>query len=96
MDPRVKVPSSAVDQQFKLSMRLYEAMNRTHDRLRMAAGADGPAAGSQSAGVARALSLYRQLTEIYNVIQGADAMPSSQAMRQAEELLQEADGLGDL
>jgi photosystem II stability/assembly factor-like uncharacterized protein len=31
MDPRVKTPPSALDQQFKLSMRLYEAINRTFD-----------------------------------------------------------------
>jgi photosystem II stability/assembly factor-like uncharacterized protein len=31
MDPRVKTPPSALDQQFKLSMRLYGAINRTFD-----------------------------------------------------------------
>jgi photosystem II stability/assembly factor-like uncharacterized protein len=31
MDPRVKTPPSALDQQFKLSMRLYEAINRAFD-----------------------------------------------------------------
>ena len=31
MDPRVKTPPSALDQQFKLSMRLYDAINRTFD-----------------------------------------------------------------
>ena len=31
MDPRVKTPPSALDEQFKLSMRLYEAINRVFD-----------------------------------------------------------------
>ena len=31
MDPRVKTPPSALDQQFKLSMRLYDAINRVFD-----------------------------------------------------------------
>ena len=31
MDPRVKTPSSALDQQFRLSMRLYDAINRLFD-----------------------------------------------------------------
>jgi hypothetical protein len=31
MDPRVKTPASALDQQFTLSMKLYQAINRLFD-----------------------------------------------------------------
>jgi photosystem II stability/assembly factor-like uncharacterized protein len=99
MDPRVKTVSSGLDQQFKLSMRLYDAMNRTYDRIRATTGVAGSAAatsGSHSEALERARELHHQLTEIYNVIQGADVAPSTQAVRQAEELLQKAEALGDL
>jgi hypothetical protein len=88
-----------LDQQFKLSMRLYGAMNRTYDLIRATTGVAGPAAatsGSHSEALERARELHHQLTEIYNVIQGADVAPSTQAVRQAEELMQAAEALGDL
>jgi photosystem II stability/assembly factor-like uncharacterized protein len=99
MDPRVKTASSGLDQQFKLSMRLYAAMNRTFDLIRSRTGGTGPApetSGSHTDALERARAVHSQLTEIYHVIQGADVAPSAQAVQQAEELLQEAEALGDL
>jgi photosystem II stability/assembly factor-like uncharacterized protein len=99
MDPRVKAVSSGLDQQFKLSMRLYAAMNRTYDLMRSTTGGAASApttSGSHTEALERARDLHHQLTDIYNVIQGADVMPSPHAVRQAEELLQEAEALGDI
>jgi hypothetical protein len=79
-------------------MRLYAAMNRTYDLIRSsgAAGSASATAGSHTEALERARELHRQLTQMYNVIQDADVMPSMPAARQAEELLQEADALGEL
>ena len=76
MDPRVKTPPSGLDQQFKLSMRLYDAINRTFDL------------GN------RGRSLHGQLLQLYSAVQGADAAPSSAVVRQADELMKEAEALG--
>jgi hypothetical protein len=99
MDPRVKTPSSGLDAQFKLSMRLYDAVNSMYDRLRSTAAVVGSAAASpdtHTAAVERARRIHARLLEIYEVIQGADAPPVPHAVRQAEELLQQAQALGDL
>lgn len=75
MDPRVKAPPSALDQQFRLSMRLYDAINRIFDLGE------------------RARPLHARLLQLYTVVQGADAAPTAQMVRQAEELLKEADAI---
>jgi photosystem II stability/assembly factor-like uncharacterized protein len=79
MDPRVKAPPSALQQQFTLSMRIVPAMNRLFD---LGAAND------------RARALHSQLLQIYNTLQGADVAPASQVVRQAEELLKETESLG--
>ena len=79
MDPRVKTPPSALHQQFTLSMRIVPVMNRLFDL---------------GAANERARTLHGQLLQIFNVLQGADAAPASQVVRQVEELLKEADDIG--
>lgn len=79
MDPRVQATPSALDQQFRLSLRLYETINRVSTL-------------SRSNGHARALQ--GQLLQIYNVVQGADDAPTTQTVRQAEELIKEAEAVG--
>jgi hypothetical protein len=76
MDPRVKTTPSVLHQQFTLSMRIVPVMNRLFDL----------AATSE-----RARTLHGQLLQIYNALQGADVAPAVQVMRQAEELLKDAE-----
>ena len=74
-------------------------MNRAYDLIRSASGDTGSAGGSPGSdtrGLDSARQLHRQLTGIYTVIQGADATPSTSAVRQAEELLQQAEAIGSL
>jgi photosystem II stability/assembly factor-like uncharacterized protein len=79
MDPRVEAPPSALQQQFDVSMRLVRAVNRMFDA---------------SPGSERARTLHAQLLQIYNAIQGADAAPAAAALRQADELIREAEAAG--
>jgi hypothetical protein len=79
MDPRVKSTMTQLDQQFTWSMRLVPVINRLFDL-----GASNE----------RARSLHGQLLQIYNAIQGADVAPSLSVVRQAEELLKEAESIG--
>jgi hypothetical protein len=79
MDPRVKTTPTALDQQFTLSMRLVPVINRLFDL-----GATND----------RARSLHQRLLQVYNAIQGADVAPSSPLVRQADELLKEAESVG--
>ena len=80
MDPRVKTSPSALDLQFTLSMRIVPVLNRLFD-----------AAGSSD----RARALHGQLLQIYAAIQGADVAPALPLVRQAEELLQESEGISE-
>ena len=80
MDPRVRTSPSALDLQFTLSMRIVPVLNRLFD-----------AAGSSD----RARTLHGQLLQIYAAIQGADVAPALPLVRQAEELLQESEGISE-
>jgi hypothetical protein len=75
MDPRVKATPTALDQQFTLSMRIVPVLNRLFDR---------------AASDEQARALHAQLLQVYGAIQGADAAPTAALVRQAEELLKEA------
>jgi hypothetical protein len=75
MDPRVKTPPSALDQQFTLSMRIVPVLNR----LFVAGAADE-----------RARALHAQLLQVYGAVQGADTAPSSALVQQAEALMKDA------
>jgi hypothetical protein len=79
MDPRVKTTLTGLDQQFRLSMRIVPVLNRLFDL----------AASNE-----RARTLHTQLLQIYAAVQGADVIPSSQLVRQAEEILKEAETIG--
>jgi hypothetical protein len=79
MDPRIKTKPTALDQQFTLSMRLVPVINRLFDL------------GATSN---RARSLHQQLLQVYNAVQGADVAPSSALVREAGELLKEAESVG--
>jgi hypothetical protein len=78
MDPRVRTTPSALDAQFTLSMRIVPVLNRLFD---LSATNEG------------ARALHGQLLQLYNAVQGADAAPPSQVVRQVDELLKESDAV---
>jgi photosystem II stability/assembly factor-like uncharacterized protein len=75
MDPRVKTTPTALDQQFTTSLQLVPTISRLYD---------------MSAKNERARTLHGQMLQVYNALQSADVAPTTQALRQADELLKEA------
>ncbi|MFH1764051.1 MAG: hypothetical protein ABIF09_07665 [Gemmatimonadota bacterium] len=78
MDPRVTTPAADLQQQFELSLGLYEGMARL-----MAAAEDDPSGGTAYMG------LHGRLSSLYNVLQGSDGIPTSQAVSAVREVLAE-------
>ena len=97
MDPRVRTPREGLEQQFTLSMRLYEAIGRVHDEIvRLEPGqlslparpGDVAVGASSSAGPVVALRrLHQQLLDIYATVQEADVVPTRAVVSAAETLL---------
>jgi len=69
MDPRVVTSASELRHTFELSMALYEGMAR----LTEASERDGSGRGEL-------LGLHRELSSLYNVLQGSDGVPTTQAV----------------
>jgi hypothetical protein len=78
MDPRVTTPAAALQEQFDLSMGLYHGMTELVE-----AAEEDPARGAAFMG------LHRRLSSIYNVLQGSDGVPTTQAVAAVREALQE-------
>ncbi len=74
MDPRVKTPAAGLEQQLSLSLRLANLMDQDYDAL-MRSRTD------------TALSrLSGELARVYEVIQGSDNAPTTQAVAAVDEL----------
>ncbi|HYT66175.1 MAG TPA: hypothetical protein VEL51_07155 [Vicinamibacterales bacterium] len=90
MDPRVKSGTVALQQQYALARRVYDTLNRLHER-----GASAGGRGRGTASPAPTLStVYADLLALYGATQEGSTPPPSQtlaainaALRQAETLL---------
>ncbi|MCJ7628450.1 MAG: hypothetical protein MUO50_08695, partial [Longimicrobiales bacterium] len=82
MDPRVRTPAADLQQQFELSMGLYEGMARL-----VAAAEDDPSRSTAYMG------LHGRLSSLYSVLQGSDGIPTSQAMSAVREVLAELEAM---
>ncbi len=78
MDPRVKTAPADLQQQFDLSMSLYDAINRAHDSVERLRASRGPAAASPAE--TELARLHGQMLSIYGILQGADVKPTSQVV----------------
>ena len=96
IDPRVKTPAASLEQQFSLSMRLYEAIAAVHERISTitasARGAAPVAGAAQGQAAARSpeaelRQLHEQLVGIYSIVQEADVAPTPAVVAAAERLL---------
>jgi hypothetical protein len=96
MDPRVKTAALALQQQFTLSMRLYDAIGRAYDEIlqldpnaassgRGGFGGFGAPQGTDRLALLR--QRHQQLLSIYDTIQEVDVAPTTQAVAAAEDLL---------
>jgi hypothetical protein len=82
MDPRVSTPAAALQQQFELSMGLYLGMAGL-----VSAAEDDPS------GRAAFMGLHGRLSSLYNVLQGSDGVPTTQAVSAVREALAELEAL---
>jgi photosystem II stability/assembly factor-like uncharacterized protein len=94
MDPRVKTPREGLEQQFSLSMRLYEAIGTLHARIvALEGGAGSPSRQSAASGggpAAALRQLHEQLLSVYGTLQEADVTPTTAVVAAAESLLARA------
>jgi len=92
MDPRVKTPLAGLQAQHALSVRLQEGINRAAETLdRLPSAQPG---GTQSAAGADALRrVSGRLTQLLDIVDGADYAPTSQVRLAAEAALTELGAL---
>ena len=76
MDPRVLTTPLGLSQQFSLATKLVEMMNRSYRAWQQAA----------ANGKRELATLNRQLATAYDVIEGADAAPTAQAVKTVASL----------
>jgi hypothetical protein len=88
MDPRVKTAASDLDQQFTLSMRVYEAIGRVYAAVPRASS-DGTTSGARGGDAAR--KLQADLLTAYEALQEVDAAPTAALTRTVTELLKQAE-----
>jgi hypothetical protein len=89
VDPRVKTPEAGIRQQYELSRALDAGIRRASTAL-AAARAQG------SGGQAAAQELQRlmsTLVQLFGLVEGADAAPTSQAAAAARDALATLDSL---
>ncbi len=97
MDPRVKTPAAGLQQQFTLSMQLYDAIGRTYDEIvkrdpqaatRGGEFGSGAAAGRQpDARLTQLRQLHQQMLSLYDTIQDVDVAPTEQVVAAASQQL---------
>ncbi|MEO8663161.1 MAG: glycoside hydrolase, partial [Bryobacteraceae bacterium] len=99
MDPRVTTPAADLEEQFQVSLRVYELIDKSFQTLQdvrktkdpRAAAFDGAASRFRRGGGGdNFAALNGQLAGVLDVLQGADAAPTTQAaaaVRQLEERL---------
>ncbi len=80
MDPRVKTPIAGLTEQLSLSLRLSEMMSETSNALSKAGRSASPEAKSSLE------NLNRDLSRVFEVIQGSDNAPTTQAVAAVGEL----------
>ena len=95
MDPRVKTPAAALQQQFTLSMELYAAIGRVYDEIvqldptALTTGR-GPGGFGATQGTDRLSQLrqqHQQMLSLYDTIQDTDVPPTTQVVAAAQGLL---------
>ena len=89
MDPRVKTPREGLEEQFALSMRLYDAIARVHAKLPPTAEPAEPRQPRSGGDPLR--QLHTELLTVYEALQDVDVAPAAAVSHTAEDLLKQAD-----
>ncbi len=83
MDPRVKTPASGLEQQLSLSLKLAKLMGDDFEALSRERTANPAAKSDLQPNLAR---LNRELSQVFEIIQGSDNAPTTQAVAAVGEL----------
>jgi len=81
MDPRIKTPMPGLEEQLALSLRLSDLMEQDYDALLQVRQSNGPVELKNSLE-----KLNRDLAHVYEVIQGSDNAPTTQAKAAVADL----------
>jgi hypothetical protein len=103
MDPRVKTPAAGLQQQFTLSMQLYDAIGKVYDEIvkldpqaatRGGGGFGFGGGAGQPAGdrLAQLRQLHQQMLSLYDTIQDVDVAPTTQVVAAAQNALKRSSG----
>jgi len=87
MDPRVKTSREALEQQFTLSMQVYEAIDRVFARVPPTSAP--PAPFTEPTDPMR--RLHADLLTVYDALQEVDAAPTQAVRRTVDELVKLVD-----
>ncbi|MBV8809448.1 MAG: glycoside hydrolase, partial [Acidobacteriaceae bacterium] len=83
MDPRIKTPGSGLEQQLSLSLELTKLMGDDFDALSRERAANPAARSDLQANLTR---LNAELSQVFEIIQGSDNAPTTQAVAAVREL----------
>ena len=89
MDPRVKTAPADLEQQFTLSMQVYDAIGRVYAKLPRAERDSAPRRPVGAADSAR--RLHADLLTAYEALQDADVAPSAVLAQTVAHLLKQAE-----
>jgi hypothetical protein len=84
MDPRIKTPMAGLEEQLALSLRVSDLMEQDYDALSQLQRTNGPVELKNSLE-----KLNRDLARVYEVIQGSDNAPTTQAISAVTDLEQQ-------
>jgi len=84
MDPRATITSLGLQQQFSLATKIAGMMNRTFAAIQ----ASGPQAAAGNPRYDQLVSLNTDLATAYDVVEGADRAPTTQAVKAVAALEQ--------
>jgi hypothetical protein len=100
MDPRVRMSPEDLAEQFTVSMELYEAIGRAYEAVQAPASPKSPGAAAAVGGEQNTanleeelIRLHGQMLSIYNILEAADAKPTTQAVAAAADLRLQLAGL---
>jgi photosystem II stability/assembly factor-like uncharacterized protein len=83
MDPRIKIPAAGLEQQLTLSLKLTELMTEDFDALSRERSAKSTSKSDLQTSLAR---LNLELSHVFEIIQGSDNAPTTQAIAAVNEL----------
>ena len=84
MDPRVKTPLAGLQRQFALSKQMYDSIAEVAQMLQ-----EGRASSTSRETEQQLSRLRREMSSVYEIIQDADVLPTTQVQEAVAQLTRE-------